>query len=207
MYPKILAVGAAFISGVFLAYFLVGLGLAQVLSKIAALRTAGMMLNYVLAAFALVVAVLSFRDAQLAARGQLGEMTLQLPGMLKEGIRSAIRTGTRASRFVLAAFVAGIVISLLELACTGQVYLPTILYMLRSGRTGAVTHLLFYNLAFITPLIVVFVLAWAGLRSEALVRFQRERTALVKVLTGVLFLLLTGFLLFGHALLARGGGN
>jgi HEAT repeat protein/cytochrome c biogenesis protein CcdA len=195
---EILAVGAAFISAVFLTYFIVGLGLAQVLAKIAALRVAGLVLNYVLAAFALVIALLSFRDAQLAARGEFGEMTLQLPGQLKDQIRGVIRTGTRASRFVVAAFGAGVLISLLELACTGQVYLPTILYMLRSGDGSAVSHLLLYNVAFVLPLIIVFILAWTGLRSEALIRFQKDHTALVKVLTGVLFLLLTAFLLSVH---------
>ena len=124
-------------------------------------------------------------------------MTLQLPGMLKTQIRSVIRTGARAHRFVIAAFLAGVVISLLELACTGQVYLPTILYMLRAGHSGAAGHLVLYNAAFVTPLIVVFVLAWAGLRSDALIRFQQRRTALVKVLTGILFLLLTALLLSG----------
>jgi cytochrome c biogenesis protein CcdA len=197
---EILAVGAAFISAVFATYFLVGLGLAQVLARVTALRTAGVLLNYTLAAFALVVAVLSFRDARLAASGRMGEMTLQLPGTLKERIRGVIRSGARAPRFVAAAFAAGVVISLLELACTGQVYLPTILYMLRSGRTGAMGHLLLYNLAFVVPLVVVFALAWAGMRSDALVRFQQRHTALVKALTGVLFLLLAAFLLFGHAL-------
>jgi cytochrome c biogenesis protein CcdA len=128
-------------------------------------------------------------------------MTLQLPGGLKDRIRSVVRTGAQARRFVIAAFVVGIAISLLELACTGQVYLPTILYMLKSGTSGALTHLLVYNIAFILPLVIVFVLAWAGMRSEALVEFQRRNTALVKILTGVLFLALTAFLLFGHVLL------
>jgi cytochrome c biogenesis protein CcdA len=196
---EILAVGAAFIIGVFLTYFFVGLGLAHVLGKLAALRYAGTALNYLLAAFALVVALLSFRDAKLAAAGQHAEMTLQLPGMLKERIRSTVRSGTRARRFVAAAFGAGIVISLLELACTGQVYLPTILYMLRRGESGAVAHLLLYNAAFVLPLIIVFILAWSGLRSEALVRFQQRHTSLVKVLTGLLFLLLAALLIFGSS--------
>jgi HEAT repeat protein/cytochrome c biogenesis protein CcdA len=195
---EILAVGFAFISAVFLTYFLVGLGLLEIIARLSALRWAGLVLNYTLAGFALIVAVLSFRDAQLASRGQMGEMTLQLPGSLKERIRTAIRTGSKATRFVVAAFVTGVVISLLELACTGQVYLPTIQYMLRAGRTTAVAYLLLYNCAFVFPLIVVFFLAWFGLRSDALIRFQKNNTPLVKVLTGVLFLLLTAFLLFGH---------
>ena len=101
----------------------------------------------------------------------------------------------------------GVTISLLELACTGQVYLPTILYMLKSGSSGALTHLVVYNLAFILPLVIVFGLAWTGMRSDALIQFQRRNTALVKILTGILFLALAAFLLFGHLLLPVLGGG
>ena len=199
---EILAVGVAFISAVFIAYFVVGLGIAQALTSISGLRVAGTVLNYVLAAFALIIAVLSFRDAQLAARGELSEMTLQLPGMLKDQIRGVIRTGAKATRFVVAAFAAGIVISFLELACTGQVYLPTIQYMLKAGHGSAVRHLAVYNTAFIIPLVIVFTLAFFGLRSDALIRFQKNHTSTVKVLTGLLFVALAVFLLFGRELLA-----
>jgi cytochrome c biogenesis protein CcdA/HEAT repeat protein len=200
---EILAVGVAFISAVFLAYFLVGLGLVQLLERAAAFRVAGQALNYALAGLAAVVAVLSFRDARLAADGHLGEMTLQLPGFLKDQIRTTVRASTRARRFVIGAFLAGLAISLLELACTGQVYLPTIQFMLRSGQREAVGLLLLYNSAFIVPLVVIFILAWAGMRSETLIAFQRKHTALAKVLTGALFLALAVFLVFGHAWLAK----
>lgn len=198
---EILAVGAAFICAVFLSYFLVGLGLFQVFARLNSVRFVGAVLNYGLAGLALVLALFCFRDAQLASRGQFGEMTLQLPGSIKEQIRSAIRTSTKSSRFVVAAFVAGIAISLLELACTGQVYLPTIQLMLKSGRASAAGYLLVYNLAFIVPLAAVFGLAWAGKRSDAFIRFQQKNIALVKVLTGIIFLLLTLFLLYGHVLI------
>ncbi len=199
---EILAVGVAFIAAVFLAYFVVGLGLVQVMERLSALRVAGVVLNYSLAAFALVIAVLSFRDAQLAMRGELGEMTLQLPGMLKDRIRGVIRTGARAHRFVFAAFGAGLLISFLELACTGQVYLPTIQFMLKSGHGSATGYLLAYNVAFIIPLVIVFALAFFGLRSDGLVRFQKNHTATVKVFTGVLFVILAVMLIFGHRILA-----
>ena len=203
---EILAVGVAFIGAVFLAYFLVGLGLVQLLEKAAAFRIAGNVLNYALAALAALVAVVSFRDARRAADGRLGDMTLQLPGFLKDRIRTVIRTGARARNFVIAAFVAGLVISLIELACTGQVYLPTIQFMLRSGQRDALGLLLLYNCAFIVPLVVIFILAWSGMRSDALIAFQKKHTALAKVLTGVLFLALALFLVFGQAWLAAPGG-
>lgn len=187
---EILMVGMAFICGVFLTYFVLGLGLVEVVSRLTALQTIGTMVNWILALGCLVVAVLSWRDARLASQGRLQDMSLQLPGFLKERIRGVIRTGTRVNRFVIAAFGAGVVISVLELACTGQVYLPTIVYAMKSGASNATGFLLLYNLAFIVPLATVFGLAWGGLRSDALIRFQHRHTAKVKYALALLFGLL-----------------
>jgi len=126
-------------------------------------------------------------------------MTLQLPGSVRRQIHGTIRTGARASRFVIAAFFVGIVVSFLGLACTGQVYLPTIQYMLRAGRSSALGQLAIYNVAFVIPLAIVFALSWAGIRSEAFLRFQKRHTATVKVLMGLFFLLLAAFMIFGEA--------
>ena len=134
-------------------------------------------------------------------------MTLQLPDSLKERIRSVVRSGAQARRFVVAAFVVGVAISMIELACTGQVYLPTILYMLRAGTHGALNHLLLYNIAFTVPLIIVFGLAWTGMRSDALIQFQKRNTTVVKLLTGILFLALTAFLLFGNVFMPAISGS
>ncbi len=204
---EILAVGAAFIVAVFLAYLLIGLGLAQLLVRISGFRVAGALVTYALAGFALMIAVYSFRDAQLAAQGRYTAMALQLPDPLKQRIRGAIRTGARAQHFVIGGFLTGIVISFLSLSCTGQVYLPTIQYMLHAGRASATGQLVLYNAAFVIPLIIVFVLAWTGLRSEALARFQQRHIPLVKVLTGFFFLFLTAFLLFGAKIFPQFGGS
>jgi cytochrome c biogenesis protein CcdA/HEAT repeat protein len=186
----ILAVGVAFIAGVFISYFVLGLGLVEVVSSIEGFKTAAMLLNWALAIACLVIAYLSIRDARLAREGRLQDMALQLPGFLKSGIRGVIRTGAKSSHFVLAAFVSGIIIAALELACTGQVYLPTIVYALKTGIASATAFLLLYNIAFIVPLVVIFILAWRGMKSEALIRFQKNHTATVKYALGALFLLL-----------------
>jgi len=187
---EILLVGCAFILGVFITYFVLGLGLVEVVSRLTALKSVGLIVNWILAIGCLVVAVISWRDARLARQGRLQDMTLQLPGFLKDRIRGVIRTGTRVNRFVIAAFFSGVVISVLELACTGQVYLPTIVYAMNSGARNATGFLLVYNIAFIIPLATVFALAWGGLRSEALIRFQHRHTATVKYALAVLFAVL-----------------
>ncbi len=187
---EILMVGMAFIAAVFLAYFAVGLGLSHLVAKLEAFAWVRIWLNRLLALVALVLAWLSFRDGIRALRGRMEESTLQLPEFLKTRIRGVIRVQARSVHFVAAAFASGIIISLLELACTGQVYLPTIVYMMKQGSLTAVGYLLLYNVAFVLPLIVIFVLAWLGMKSDALLVFQKKHTAAVRFATALLFLAL-----------------
>ena len=198
----LLLTGSAFILAIFLTYFLLGLGLAEVVSRLDALRYAGQVLTVAMALLALTIMGFSIRDGVLCLRGRMGEMTLQLPDAFKRQIRRTIRIGTRHSRVVPAAFVAGVAIAILELACTGQVYAPTILFMVRTGRGTAWTlgYLLLYNVAFVLPLIVVFGLACGGLRSETLTGVMKRHAAAVKFATAALFLGLAVLLLFGQRL-------
>lgn len=149
-------------------------------------------LNPLFAILTPIAAVLSFRDAFRARGGRMDEMTLQLPDFLKTRIRSVIRTGTRARRFVIAAF----------LACTGQVYAP-IVYQIQQGKLDAVAMLVLYNLAFILPLIVIFLLAYGGLRSETLIAIQKKHAFVVKLALGLLFVLLADFILWGDRILGH----
>jgi len=197
---EMLLTGAAFILAVFLAYLSAGLVLFKVLEGLSRFAWIQKSMNYVFAAFALVVAMLSFRDAWRAGKGRMDEMTLQLPAFLKNRIRSAIRTGAKARRFIIAAFVTGLIVSLLELACTGQVYAP-IVYQIQQGRGGAVLWLVLYNVAFILPLAVIFLATWLGLRSEHLIAFQKKHTRTVKFALGVLFTGLALLILFQDRLL------
>jgi cytochrome c biogenesis protein CcdA len=202
---EILQVGAAFIAGVFLAYFAMGLGLIEAvaqLQKVLHLEWLRRVVNWSLAGFSLVIMVLSVRDGILCLRGRLQDIALQLPGVLKESIHGVIRRGSRQAHFVIAAFVIGVVISVLELACTGQVYLPTIAYMLQKGQNthGAIGYLFMYNIMFIAPLVAIFILARFGLTSDALTRFLQKHAAVVKFATALLFLLLFLFFLFGSLL-------
>jgi len=196
-----LAVGFAFIFAVFLAYFLAGLVLHSVLEKLTD-HISGIKpyLDWAFAGLAIIAALLSFRDAAKARAGKLDEMALTLPAFLKDRIRGVIRTGAKARRFVIAAFLAGIVISFLELACTGQVYAP-IIYSIQQGRLDAVAWLLAYNLAFILPLIVIFALAFTGMSNKALIDFQTRHTFSVKIALGLVFLALAAVILFGARML------
>lgn len=194
---EILAVGAAFALGVFLTYLFVGMGLLKVLEKLPFLTALSHWVYGLTALFCLIMAVFSFLDYLKARRGEFQEMTLRIPLRLRQRINRVIREGAQAKAFVPVAFVTGFIVSIIELACTGQVYLPTIIFVLGTpGMQGQVfLYLLLYNLAFILPLVIVFGLTYFGTTSEQLSIFVSRRTAMIKLGTSVLFLVLTGWLI------------
>lgn len=196
---EVLYVGGAFTLGVFLAYLAVGLGLYKVLELVGAtLELISNIVYGVTGVFCLVLAVLSFLDYRKAKQGQIGDMMLKLPEPLRKQINATIRKGRNTRNYVFGALVAGVLVSFLELACTGQVYLPTIIFVssIPELRPRALLYLVIYNLLFILPLVVIFVLVYFGTTSKDLTKFLQERTALVKFAMGIVFLVLGGWLLF-----------
>jgi len=195
---EILSVGATFTLGVFLAYFLVGVGLWKFLQTVGFLTALGRWLYLITALLCLVLALFSILDYRKARRGELEEMTLSLPHSLRMRINRVIRQTRRARAYVWVAFITGLAVSIIELACTGQVYLPTIIFVMGVPelRVRAFLYLLLYNLMFILPLVVVFILAFRGTTSKQLTRFLQARAATVKLAMSGLFLALAGWLLY-----------
>jgi len=188
--PEILAVGATFTLGVFLAYLGVGLGLYELLGMMGSLLTRlGRWVYGLTAAVCAVLALVSLRDFFKARKGEIGEMSLNLPHALRKRINTVIRKGRETETYVVGAFVTGIVVSFLELACTGQVYLPTIIFVtsVPELRVRAVLYLVIYNLLFVMPLIVVFILAYYGTTSKDLTRFLQRNAPAVKLGMVMLF--------------------
>ncbi len=192
---EMLLVGLAFTLGVLVTYFFVGLGAMRLLSLVEAMRTVGLVLYTLLALSCFVLAALSFRDYRLARQGKLADMRLNLPEGLRNRIHARIRTSRNA--FGGAAFVSGVVISLLELACTGQVYLPTISFVVSvpEMRASAILYLLLYNILFVTPLLVVLVLAAYGINTKRFQQLFMRHAATAKISMALLFMALGTLLL------------
>ncbi|QRN83472.1 hypothetical protein JR338_01580 [Chloroflexota bacterium] len=195
---EVLLVGGSFTVGVFIAYFAVGLGLYQILDLVGGtLDIISKVVYGLTGVFCLVLAVLSFIDYRKAKAGGTEDMMLKLPEPLRKRINATIRKGRSAQNYIIGAFVAGLLVSLLELACTGQVYLPTIIFVssIPELRLQAILYLVIYNLLFILPLVVIFVLVYFGTTSKDLTKFLQERAALVKFLMAFVFIALGSWLL------------
>jgi len=186
---EILLVGTSFTLAVFLTYLVMGLGLAELVGRLGNVSALGKIIYGVTALICLIFAVISFVDWLKIRQGKLNEIVLQLPKVLKQRIHGTIRTHSRMQGFIGAAFAAGVLVSIFELACTGQVYLPTIVFVtgISEMRWIALLALVIYNLMFVVPLIVVFLMTYWGTSSKQLTNFFENKAALVKLLTALLF--------------------
>ncbi|NMC29563.1 MAG: hypothetical protein GYA45_05790 [Pelolinea sp.] len=194
---EILLVGTAFTIGVFLAYLLIGLGFYRVLDWLGSwLGILGKIVYGITAVLCLVFGVLSFSDYRKTKKGDLDDMALKLPDRLRMRINETIRKGRNIQSYAWGAFGTGLIVSMLELACTGQVYLPTIIYVssVPELRLQSAGYLILYNLMFILPLIVIFILAFYGTTSKQLTDFIQKRGSGIKLAMSIIFLILAAWL-------------
>ncbi|MFH1584380.1 MAG: hypothetical protein ABIA56_04645 [Actinomycetota bacterium] len=199
---EIILIGISFSLAVFLAYLLLGVGFLRIITSLKAFSAISRIVYIITALIALVLGVLNFVDYFRAKKGQINKTILQLPMFLKREIHKTIRKGSKARSFFISAFLVGLVVSILEFACTGQVYLPTITYILTipNLKFKGYFFLILYNLMFILPLIIIFILYYIGASSKKIENFLRSNVAKVKLITGLFFLILSVFLIINAIL-------
>jgi cytochrome c biogenesis protein CcdA len=195
---EILWVGLGFSGAVFATYLLIGFGILSFIQHLSFLPVFSKAVYLLTIVLALVLGIFSLYDYIQLKRGHPSEMKLQLPDFLKKRIHQAIREETKSNRYFFAAVASGFVVSLLEFTCTGQVYLPTILFVtnIPSMRASAIPYLIFYNVMFIIPLLIIFGIVYWGVTSEQLAFFLKKRTSVIKLVTSLLFFTLAGILIF-----------
>ncbi len=194
---EIILIGISFSLAVFLAYLLLGVGFLRIITSLKAFSVISKIVYVITACIALVLGILNLIDFFRAKKGQMNKTILQLPMFLKREIHKTIRKGSKTRLFFISAFVIGLVISILELACTGQIYLPTIVYVstIPNLKFKAYLYLILYNLMFILPLVVIFLLYYIGATSKKIEYFMKNNIANVKLITGLFFIILSIFLI------------
>jgi hypothetical protein len=192
----LLWIGGFFTLGVFVTYFLIGLGLLQAMHSLRAVPLLGRLLYPAAAIVTLLLALISFLDYRRARQGQTGQIALQLPRRLKLRIHQAIRAQLGVRHLALAALVTSVFVSAVEFTCTSQVYLPTLMYMAQAGnhRLRATFLLLLYNLMFVLPLIAFFTAAYFGVSARTMAKLATRHAATAKLAMCLLFIGFTVYL-------------
>lgn len=191
---QLILLGISFCAASFLTYLALGFGLFRVLhlfSGFTAMRTA---VERGLAAILLILAGLSVRDAvRFRKSGRSGDVSLQLSTGMKKRIHGVMRHGLGSTSVFFGGLLIGTAVTVLESVCTGQVYVPTLVLILKDSafsETRAWMLLLLYNILFILPLITVFIAVYFGLRTEALLSWSRRNVVTSKLLLGLFFVLM-----------------
>jgi cytochrome c biogenesis protein CcdA/glutaredoxin len=194
---ELVAIGLAFIFAVFLTYLLIGLGVFQFLYRIQGFWLATRIINYSIGGFSIILGGLAAYDfIKFKKTGSAEGLVLQLPGIVKNRIHSVIGKHYRKpdgkrklAGLVISALVTGFIVSLLEAVCTGQTYLPTIVFILKGYKDmKAFIYLVTYNLMFVVPLFVIFLFALFGATSVQFSRFMKDKLGAIKILMSLLFL-------------------
>jgi len=187
----IVIMSISFILAVFLCYLAIGLGAYVILNILVAIKVIGRIIFLSFGVFAIILGVLSLYDYFVARAGKTNKMILQLPLVVKQRIHKEIKEKTGIGGIIIGSFVAGILISFLEFGCTGQVYFPTITYVVSRTNLGLKPFilLLIYNIMFILPLIIIATVAGIISR-DSVANFLAKRIPLIKILTAILFFVL-----------------
>ena len=149
---RLLAVGGVYCLACFCTYVALGFGLFHILKLFSGYQVMRLGIETVLIALLLLFAFLSFRDAWRFRRsGKSGAVALQLPERIRNRIHAVMRSGLKFHYLLAGAFTVGVLVTVLESVCTGQVYLPALVLMSREFGAGSrwFGYLLLYNLMFI----------------------------------------------------------
>ncbi|MFH1969787.1 MAG: hypothetical protein ABIJ53_05665 [Verrucomicrobiota bacterium] len=196
---EMLAVGIGFCTAVFLTYFLLGFGVFHVIQKLTAFHLASEALRWVMVAVLTGLCLLSFKDALAFGKtGQARAVILQLPGTIRKRIHGIMRSPLTARRLFLGSFTIGWLVTLLESLCTGQFYVPALVYLSSQATVGrqALGLLTLYNVMFVIPHVVVFAAAYRGVTNERLLAWSRANAVWSKVLLGLGFATLAGLMVW-----------
>ena len=184
--------GWAFCIASFLTYMAMGLGLMRLIRALESLRTVYDVVMALLSLSLFVLAALSVRDAFRYRKAKVpSAITLQLPDRVKRLIRVVAETSWSGPAVVITGFGCGFLVTLLDSLCTGQIYVPVLALISREAEAWRSFMLLaVYNLAFIAPLIVIFILAAKGADSERMSRWSKRNVFPSKIAMGFVFVIL-----------------
>ncbi len=194
---KTLLIGITYSAVIFILYFLISLGLIKFVGILKITNIIGKTILGFMALLAIIVGILSFYDYIGIKRDEMGKVKLKLPMSIKKRIHSVIREKMGRRNVLIATIISCLFISLSEFIWDGQIYLPTLIFV--SGVPGlrikALAYLIFYNIAFIIPLVIVFLATYKGLRSSTINKLWRNKVKFVKLMTSFFFVLLGIFII------------
>ncbi len=179
---RALKYGMIYILIIFLVYFSAGLGIMKILMEFSGI------INYVIILAGLLVFIgglIEIKDFFWYGKG----VSLKIPTSMKPILEKMTQKGT-----LWAVILLGIVVALVELPCTGGIYLA-ILSLMHVNKTFGIPYLLLYNLIFVLPLIVMVLFAYYGTKTQKISQWVEENKRWMRLGAGIVMISLAVYLL------------
>ncbi|MBT6690618.1 hypothetical protein HN903_01530 [archaeon] len=173
--------GMVYTGVIFLVYLAAGFGIMRFASNFLVLDGVKIFIGVVILAMALV----EFKDFFFEGVG----FSLAIPKGVKPWLEKYARKGTFFSLIIL-----GTLVALVELPCTGGIYLAILSLIANSGMKGVV-YLVIYNFIFVLPLILISYFVYRGAKVEVVNGWVQRNKRFMRLAAGIVMLGLAGSLL------------
>lgn len=184
---KMLLNGIIYIIAVFITYFAAGLVLLPLIQK---LGTFSVVSYIVIAAIVIIAGLLEIKD--FFAYGKW--LSLSIFPSEAERIKRYIK---RVSDRPATAFFLGVFVALVELPCTGAVYLAVLALMSISGITiSNILLLVIYNIIFVLPLVVILLLVYRKMSTDKFEKWRQKHKGLMRLIIGLVLIALGIWMLY-----------
>jgi cytochrome c biogenesis protein CcdA/glutaredoxin len=182
---RIMLVGGAYITAMFLFHLLVGIGLFSMFSLSGFSRTFALIGGVV----ALLLGIITITDVLRNKE----TFILSIPESQKGRLGNYIRIAS-----LPAAFVLGILAGILGFSCTGGIYISILGLMGREMTVmSGLPWLALYNLVYILPLILITLLIAYGISPERADSMRAEYKRMLRMVIGVILVVLGAVILLG----------
>lgn len=173
----IIKVGIAYIIGIFLAYFGIGLGLFKAVTFISTPHLAAKV------GAGLVLALGLFNLISYFSKNKI---SLGMPKFVKPTIAELLEKST-----IPAVFLVGLLVGICSFGCTAGIYLSILsLLLVKTQYLQGLLYLLLYNLMFILPLIVVLAIAVNKKVVHKLESLEAKESSYIKLFSGIIMIVL-----------------
>ncbi|MBS3084266.1 hypothetical protein J4423_05655 [Candidatus Pacearchaeota archaeon] len=182
---KVLYGGLAFVSAVFIGYLVYGLIIIQFFNVFAQfLRENSGIIYNVLATIAMIMGALHVKDYFMYKKGSFAtEMPIFMRPMAKRWAEKIISPS--------GAFVIGFIVTLFLLPCTMGPYIVASGLLADLGILGALPWLLYYNLVFVLPMLIIVGIVYFGFaKIDDVTGWKDKHVRTLHLVAGILLFLI-----------------
>jgi len=179
---RALKAGLTYTLVIFIVYLAVGFGIMQFLGSTSILSEIQLVAGIII----ILAALIEIKDFFWEGKG----ISLKIPAGAKPMLEKYARKGTLISIIIL-----GVLVALVELPCTGAIYLG-ILSMIAESGTAGIFYLILYNIIFILPLVILAFIVYRGMEVDAANEWVQNNKRYMRLAAGIIMVIIA-LILFG----------